>query len=73
MKIYVKTLDQRYEFTIIENHTIATFKQKIYEELNIHPYQQRLIFKGSPMMDEKTFKDLDVEENAILHLLVNIV
>lgn len=73
MKIYIKSLNKTYEFTINENHTIANFKQKIYKELKIHPYQQRFIFKGSPMMDEKTFKDLHVEENAILHLLFNII
>ena len=73
MKIYVKTMDNKYEFTINENHTITEFKQQIYEYLEIDPSQQRLIYKGSPMIHEKTFKDLHVEENTTIHLLLNII
>ena len=73
MIIYIKTLENKYQFQVNPENYIAHLKDKIYERLNIHPNQQRLIFNGSPMVIEYTLQQQGVQENSVIHLLITMM
>jgi hypothetical protein len=72
MIVYIKTLENKYEFQVEPENYIAHLKDKIYDRLNIQPSQQRLIFNGSPMVIEYTLHQQDVRENSVIHLLMTM-
>ncbi|CAL1396277.1 unnamed protein product [Linum trigynum] len=52
------------------NDTVAGIKVKVEEVEGIPPNQQRLIFKGKQMADDKTGKDYKIETGDVLHLVL---
>jgi len=74
MKIFIKKLDG----SIIEINGIETYnsikrlKYLIYEKENILPKQQRLIFRGSPLLDDKLLSESNIIENSTIHLLYQL-
>lgn len=56
------------ELDIEPTDTIEQIKQRVEEREGIPPSQQRLIFGGKQMHDQKTAKDYGVEAGNILHV-----
>lgn len=67
----MKTLTgQSIQIDIETTDTILRVKERVEEKEGIPPPQQRLIFGGKQMNDEKTVKDYNIEAGAALHLVL---
>ncbi|KXS19897.1 ubiquitin [Gonapodya prolifera JEL478] len=71
MLIKVKTLTGReIEIDIEPEDKIRRIKERVEEKEGIAPDQQRLIFGGKQMSDEKTAKESGIESGNVLHLVL---
>ncbi|KAF8348719.1 ubiquitin-related domain-containing protein [Amanita rubescens] len=71
MLIKVKTLTgKEIELDIDPSDQITRIKEKVEEQSGVPPQQQRLIFRGRQMSDDKTANDFNVEAGAVLHLVL---
>ena len=69
--IYVKTQTGRTFPLMVENsYAIKTVKSIIQVNEEIPPDQQRLIYAGGELEEQKTLGDYGVKERAILHLVL---
>lgn len=50
--------------------TIVRIKERMEEKEGIPPIQQRLIFGGKQMHDEKTAKDYNIEGGSVIHMVL---
>ncbi|VDK63468.1 unnamed protein product, partial [Onchocerca ochengi] len=67
----VKTLTgKEIELDIEPNDKVERIKEKVEEKEGIPPPQQRLIFAGKQMNDEKTAQDYKVAGGSVLHLVL---
>ncbi|ROW16301.1 hypothetical protein VPNG_01899 [Cytospora leucostoma] len=55
---------------MIPYHYVSTIKEKVEEKEGIPPVQQRLIFGGKQMADDKTADDYGLTGGATLHLVL---
>jgi len=71
MLIKVKTLTgKEIEIDIDPNDKIDRIKERVEEKEGIPPPQQRLIFSGRQMADDKTAKEYNIEAGSVLHLVL---
>ncbi|KAK3383196.1 ubiquitin-related domain-containing protein [Lasiosphaeria ovina] len=71
MLIKVRTLTgKELELDIEPDYTISQVKEKVEEKEGIPPVQQRLIYGGKQMVDDKTAEDYGLEGGATLHLVL---
>ncbi|KAG0143580.1 hypothetical protein CROQUDRAFT_96077 [Cronartium quercuum f. sp. fusiforme G11] len=71
MQIKVKTLTgKEIELDIEPEDLISTVKERVEEKEGIPPSQQRLIYSGKQMADDKTVKELNIEGGSVLHLVL---
>ncbi|CAL9083983.1 unnamed protein product [Musa textilis] len=50
--------------------TIDRIKERIEEKEAIPPPQQRLIYLGKPLADDKTAGEFNIEDGSVLHLVL---
>jgi len=71
MNIKVKTLTgKEIEIDIEADDTIARIKERVEEKEGIPPPQQRLIFGGKQMTDDKKASEYNIEGGSVLHLVL---
>ena len=71
MLVKVKTLTgKEIEIDIEPSDKIIRIKERIEEKEGIPPQQQRLIFGGKQMVDEKVASDFNIEGGSVLHLVL---
>ncbi|CAG7848867.1 SubName: Full=Probable ubiquitin-like protein ubl1 {ECO:0000313/EMBL:CCA72539.1} [Serendipita indica DSM 11827] len=71
MIIKVKTLTgKEIELDIDPDDKISRIKEKVEEQSGVPPPQQRLIFSGRQMVDEKTAAELNIVAGSVLHLVL---
>jgi len=71
MLIKVKTLTgKEIDIEIDPEDKISRIKEKVEEQSGVPPQQQRLIFSGRQMADEKIAKDFNVVPGSVLHLVL---
>ncbi|KAG6414621.1 hypothetical protein SASPL_121994 [Salvia splendens] len=69
--IQVKTLTgKEIEIDIEPTDTIDRIKERVEEKEGIPPVQQRLIYAGKQLGDDKTAKDYNIEGGSVLHLVL---
>jgi ubiquitin-like protein Nedd8 len=73
MIVNIKKLDgQKSEFNIESTDAVTKLKEQLSEKVGINKDQIRLIHKGKPMTDDKTFGDQNVQPGATIHMIMQM-
>mmetsp|Transcript_110555 Transcript_110555/g.174173 ORF Transcript_110555/g.174173 Transcript_110555/m.174173 type:complete len:82 (-) Transcript_110555:52-297(-) len=71
MLINVKDIPGRVtEFEVEENETVLDLKAKVKDKLKVAKDQQKLLIDGNVLPDEKSFKELNIEEGATINFVI---
>lgn len=73
MKVQIKRLDgERKPVDIADSSTAEQLKQEISEKMGIDKAQLRLIFKGQPLLDDKSIAEQGVKEGDMIHVILHL-
>ena len=68
--IKIKTLNSTtIPLKIYQNETIGCLKNKIFQKIRVSVINQRLIFQGKVLQNDKLISDYKIEESDVIHLV----
>ncbi|KDQ12176.1 hypothetical protein BOTBODRAFT_146882 [Botryobasidium botryosum FD-172 SS1] len=71
MQVFVRSLDGKaITIDIGPNDTVLQLKQKVHEEVGRPPDQQRLIFSGQQLQDERLVSNYNIQQNSSIILVL---
>jgi len=71
MKIGVKTMaGTQYNFDLEDTDKIDSLKKKVQQKVALDPQQQRLVFKGKILPDDKTPSELGLKSGDVVQLIL---
>lgn len=71
MIIRVKTISGRdLEIDVEPKDKVSKIKERIEEKEGISPPQQKLIFGGKQLLDEKFISDYGIEGGSVIHIVL---
>ena len=73
MQIKVKTLTgNEIEIDIEPTDKVERIKERIEEQAGIPPTQQRIIFGGKQLLDDRTAESYNITGGTVLHLMLSL-
>jgi hypothetical protein len=73
MQILIKTtVGKVLNIDCESSNDVDELKSKIFEKYDIPIIEQRLIFKGKPLLDGKILSDYHIENNSTLHMVLRL-
>lgn len=74
MMLIIKLFDgTKFQLNVEKTSTVLYIKEKIQEIKNINVKMQRLLFQGMPMVNESKIAKYNMNDNSVIHLILNMM
>lgn len=71
--VFVKSIAGKTRTVVVEkNATIASIKEQIQQKEGLNPEEQRMIFAGKNLEDNRTLMDYNIGNNQTIHLVMRV-